>query len=50
MEMLLDGTEGQKMMDNVTINNRGQIIIQEDPGNQPHIAKIWLYDIANSTI
>jgi len=46
IEMLLDGSEGPKMMDNLAINNRGQIVIQEDPGNQPHIAKIWLYDIA----
>ena len=46
VEMLLDGTEGQKMMDNLTISHRGQLIIQEDPGNQPHTAKIWLYDIA----
>jgi len=45
IEMLLDGTEGQKMMDNLTINHRGQIIIQEDPGNQAYLAKIWLYDI-----
>jgi secreted PhoX family phosphatase len=45
VEMLLDGTEGQKMMDNLTINEHGQIIIQEDPGNQAYLAKIWSYDI-----
>jgi hypothetical protein len=50
VEILLDGTEGQKMMDNLTINNRSQIVIQEDPGNQPHIAKIWLYDIATDNL
>jgi hypothetical protein len=43
IEMLLDGSEGQRMMDNLTINNSGQIFIQEDPGNQPHNAKIWRY-------
>lgn len=50
IEMLLDGSEGQKMMDNLTINDRGQLVIQEDPGNQTHIAKIWLYDIASDTL
>jgi secreted PhoX family phosphatase len=50
IEMLLDGSEGQKMMDNLSINNRGQIIIQEDPGNQPYIAKIWRYDIATDKL
>lgn len=50
VEILLDGTEGQRMMDNITINDRGQIVIQEDPGNQPHIAKIWLYEIAKDQL
>ena len=50
VEMLLDGSEGQKMMDNITINNRGQIIIQEDPGNQTYVARIWRYDIATDTL
>lgn len=50
IEILLDGTEGQKMMDNLTINTRAQVIIQEDPGNQPYIAKIWLYDIATDSL
>ncbi len=43
IEMLLDGSEGQNMMDNLTINRSGQVIIQEDPGNQPSLAKIWRY-------
>jgi hypothetical protein len=43
IEMVLDGTEGQRMMDNITINRNGDVLIQEDPGNQPHLAKIWRY-------
>ena len=43
IEMVLDGTEGQRMMDNLTINGSGQVFIQEDPGPQPHLAKIWRY-------
>ena len=50
IEMLLDGTEGQRMMDNITINERGQIVIQEDPGNQAYVAKIWLYDIKSDKL
>lgn len=50
IDMLLDGSEGPKMMDNLTINRRGQILIQEDPGNQDYIAKIWRYDIASDRL
>ncbi|RPJ27894.1 MAG: DUF839 domain-containing protein [Chloroflexi bacterium] len=50
IEMLLDGSEGQKMMDNIAINKHGQIIIQEDPGNQPYLARIWLYSLKRDTL
>ncbi|MGE5775693.1 MAG: hypothetical protein ACM33V_05700 [Chloroflexota bacterium] len=50
IEMLLDGSEGQKMMDNIAINRRGQIVIQEDPGNQPYVARVWLYSIRRDTL
>jgi len=43
---VLDGTESQQMMDNLCIDNSGHIIIQEDPGNQTYIAKVWEYTIA----
>jgi hypothetical protein len=43
---LLDGTEGQRMLDNMTIDNYGHILLQEDPGGNNHIAKVWQYDIA----
>ena len=41
---LLDGTEGQRMMDNMTVNSRGQVLVEEDAGNNAHLGKIWLYD------
>lgn len=50
IDMLLDGTEGPKMMDNIGLNRRGQVLIQEDPGNQAHIAKIWRYVIASDSV
>ncbi len=48
--VLLDGTTGPKMMDNITINRRGKIILQEDVGNQAHIGKIWSYTIATGAL
>lgn len=50
IEMLLEGTEGQKMMDNITVTRTGWVYIQEDPGNQAHLAKIWRYNIATDTL
>lgn len=50
VQALLDGTEGQQMLDNMTINKYGQILLQEDPGNQGYLAKLWQYDIANDTL
>lgn len=50
IDMLLDGTEGQQMLDNMTMDGLGHVILQEDPGNQTHIAKIWQYDIGTDTM
>ncbi len=47
---VLDGTEGQKMLDNMAIDNYGHIILQEDPGNQTHMAKTWQYTIATDVL
>ena len=50
IDMLLDGTEGQKMFDNVGFDNNGNLLLQEDPGNQAHNAKVWKYVIASDTL
>ena len=50
IDMLLDGSEGQHMMDNLTISDRGQIIIQEDPGGNEYLAKLRRYSIKNDTL
>lgn len=42
---VLDGTEGQKMMDNLTIDNAGHILIQEDCGNVSRLGRTWQYTI-----
>ncbi len=45
LEILLEGDEGHKMLDNITIDSLGRILMQEDIGNQADLGKIWLYDI-----
>lgn len=47
---VLDGTEGQAMMDNIGIDKYGHIMIVEDVGNQAHLGKIWQYDIATDQL
>jgi hypothetical protein len=43
VDMVLDGTEGQKMFDNITVNDRGQVLLLEDVGNNAHVGKVWQY-------
>jgi hypothetical protein len=44
IDELVEGPEGgHKMFDNITVSNRGQVIIQEDPGNQAYVARVWRY-------
>ncbi|CAN5123954.1 hypothetical protein BH18ACT12_BH18ACT12_16520 [soil metagenome] len=31
------------MLDNLRVNGRGQVLLQEDIGNQPAIGKVWQY-------
>jgi hypothetical protein len=50
IDLLLDGTEGQKMFDNITVNDRGQVLLQEDVGNNPRLGKVWLYDPSSDTL
>jgi hypothetical protein len=45
IEILLRGDEGHRMLDNVTIDRLGRIVMDEDPGGNNRIAKIWLYAI-----
>lgn len=47
---VLDGTEGQQMFDNITIDHWGHILLQEDVGNNAHLGKIWQYTIATDEL
>jgi hypothetical protein len=33
------------MLDNVTVDRHGRILMDEDPGGNNRVAKLWLYDI-----
>jgi hypothetical protein len=46
VEMLLDGTEGGDMFDNIAVDRSGVIYLCEDPGNARHNGKMWAYDTA----
>jgi hypothetical protein len=45
IDMLLDGTEGPEMMDNMTVDRHRRVLINEDPGGDPTPARNWSYDI-----
>ncbi len=51
IEILVDGiNDGPKMMDNITVDAAGAVYLQEDPGNQVYLAKIWKYEPATDTL
>ncbi|HRH50202.1 MAG TPA: DUF839 domain-containing protein [Panacibacter sp.] len=50
IEAVLDGTEGQNMMDNLAIDKYGHITLLEDVGNSAHNGKVWQYDIATDAL
>jgi hypothetical protein len=52
VEMLLDGSEPQfiNMPDNLTIDKAGNILLQEDPGNNITRSKVWAYRISDAKL
>lgn len=50
IQMLLDGTEGIKNLDNLTIDQFGHVLLQEDLGNNADLSKIWRYNIATDRL
>jgi Ca2+-binding RTX toxin-like protein len=50
IEMVLDGTEGGQMYDNMTVDRLGRVLLQEDVGNNAHLGRIWVYDPATDSL
>lgn len=53
ISIVIDGalpTSPVEMMDNMTVSANGDIVIQEDPGNQAHLGKVYLYKPATNTL
>lgn len=46
----VNGTVGPRMMDNLTVTHDGKLIIQEDPGNNPHLARVLEFDPATGVL
>lgn len=40
---------GPRMMDNLTVDGRGRVLVQEDPGNQPYVAGVFSVDPRSGT-
>jgi hypothetical protein len=53
IEMLLDGTSAKgdyQMFDNITVNDDGTLILQEDVGNNQHNGKVWKFNPATGAL
>jgi hypothetical protein len=52
LTLLLDGTEAPYLNkpDNMTIDEGGNLLIQEDPGNNNHVARILSYRISDGSL
>jgi hypothetical protein len=52
ISMLLEGTtdDPYHQLDNMTANERGRLILQEDTGAQAHLARVWQYDLASDAL
>ncbi len=39
-----------EMFDNITVNFNGDVLLQEDPGNQAYVAKVWQWDASTQEL
>jgi hypothetical protein len=45
-----DPAAGPHMLDNLTVNDRGQVLLQEDVGNNAYLGGVWRYDPADGSV
>jgi hypothetical protein len=50
LEMLLDGSEGQRQLDGLAVDARGYVYLAERPGGDPRLSRILRYDILYDTL
>jgi hypothetical protein len=50
IEMMLTGSEGHRMLDNLGMDARGHIMLNEDVGDQARLGQVFRYDIATDTL
>lgn len=51
IDMLVEDSEGgHHMFDNITVDSRGNVLLEEDPGNEPYIARIWQYSPGSDSL
>ncbi|QWG21855.1 hypothetical protein KMZ93_17890 [Bradyrhizobium sediminis] len=50
IRLLLNGTEGQQMFDNIAVDSHGRVVLCEDVGNNAHLGRVWQYDPATDAL
>jgi Ca2+-binding RTX toxin-like protein len=50
IRMMLNGTEGQKMLDNMTVSADGRVTVLEDVGNNAFLGRVLQYDPITDTL
>ena len=52
IEIAVDSPAGVpgEMFDNMTVSAAGDVLLQEDPGNNPYLAKIWQWDSSEGNL
>jgi hypothetical protein len=50
IDIILNGSEGQLMFDNLCVDSYGRVFMTEDPGSATQLAKTWMYDTTNGRL
>ncbi|MDB5863306.1 MAG: hypothetical protein JWO70_1112 [Betaproteobacteria bacterium] len=50
IDQLVDGSGPNQMFDNITVDGAGNVLIQEDVGNQKRSGRIWQYSPRNGSL